>query len=188
MGSNPPQHLKLGDELDGTVLKAKGGRRFVIKCPAVPRQWNIELHTRRPELIREGDHVHVWVAKIVVHQAELLVHDGDYGRLPVSDAMRPRYIAGIRALLGEEEATADNLADARGMVVQIGKKQQADWLSVWRILGEPTNGDTKALLAAIDAIRDARKENPEALPGLQAAFAERFGEPYRAALARLSAE
>lgn len=188
MESKPPIHLKLGDTLDGTVLKSKGGRRFVIKCPAVPRQWDIELHTRRPELIQEGDHVHVWVAKIIVHQAELLVHDGDYGRLPISDAMRPRYIAAIRAVLGEDEATVDALADARGMVVQIGKKQQADWLTVWRLIGEPGNGDTKALLAAIDAMREARKENPETLPEMQAGFAERFGEPYRAALKRLEAE
>lgn len=187
MASKPAQHLKLGDELDGTVLKSKGGRRFVIKCPAVGRQWDIELHTRRPELIQEGDHVHVWVAKIVVNKAELLVHDGDYGRLPISDAMAPRYAAAIRAVLGEGEATADTLADARAMVVQIGKKQQADWLTVWRILGEPTTGDAKSLLNAIDAMREARKENPEALPDLQAMFAERFGEPYRAALARIEA-
>lgn len=185
MESKAPTHLKLGDFLDGTVLKSNGGRRFAIKCPAAPRQWDIELHTRRPELIQEGDHVRVWVAKIAVHQAELLVHDGEYGRLPISDSMRPRYIAGIQALLGEGEATVEALADARAMVVQIGKQQAADWLTVWRLLGEPGPGDARALIAAIDAMKTALKENPESVTGFQEAFTDRFGVPYRKALKKL---
>lgn len=185
MQSKTPVHLKVGDELDGTVLKSNGGRRFSIKCPAVGRQWDIELHTRRPELIQEGDHVHVWIAKIAVHQAEMLVHEGDYGRLPVSESMRPRYIAAMQAVLGEGEATAEALADARTMVMQMTKQQSADWLTIWRILGEPRPSDAKALIAAIDAMRTARKEDPDAIAGFQTAFAEQFGEPFHRALTKL---
>ncbi|MGV3615537.1 MAG: hypothetical protein ACO1SV_09410 [Fimbriimonas sp.] len=180
-----PNLLKLGDELDGTIIKAKGGRRFLVKCPRAPRQWKVELHTRRPELIQEGAHAHFWVAKIVPEKQELLVHDGDYGRLPISDAMRPRYLAGLRALLGEGDVTADALADVRAMVLQISKKQQADWLSVWKVLGEPTSGDAKGLIVAIDALRTARKEDPEALPGLHVRMKDRYGEVLQRAIRRL---
>jgi len=187
MPPNPQRQLKLGDELDGTVLKSNGGRRFLLKSPGVPRGWKVELHTRRPEQIVEGGHVHVWVAKISPLQGEVLVQDGEFGRLPVSDAMRPRYVAGLKALLGEAEATAEALADVRTMFVQVTKRQSADWLTVWRILDEPTTGDAKTVLAAIDAVRTARKEAPDELPAQVQKVVEKYGSVLRKALRRLEA-
>src|SRR4051812_35749091 len=113
MQRKPTQPLKLGDVLNGTIVKPIGGRRFLVRCAGVPHGWKVELQTRRPELIHEGTNATFWVAKIAPLQGEVLVHDGEYGRLPVSDTMRARYIAALRCLLGEGEATADLLADAR---------------------------------------------------------------------------
>jgi hypothetical protein len=185
MARKPARQLKLGDQLDGTVLRSNGGRRFLVKCPAVPQGWMVELHTRRPELIEEGGHVSFWVAKISPQQGEVLVHDGDYGRLPVSDAMRPRYVAGLRSLLGEVEPTGETLADAKAMLVQIEKRQSADWLTVWRLLGEPASGDVKRLRASIEAIQTARKEAREKTTKLLTDLEATYGETLRAAIQRL---
>jgi hypothetical protein len=187
MQRKPVQLLKLGDVLNGTILKPVGGRRFAVRCAGVPHGWKVELHTRRPELVQEGANATFWVAKIAALQGEVLVHDGEYGRLPISDAMRPRYLAALQALVGEGEATADTLADARSMVLQIGKKQQADWLTVWRLLGEPSTGDAKVLLADVDKLRAIRKDAPETLAGEIAQFAAVYGDILRGAIRRLVA-
>ena len=185
MERNLPQLLKLGDVLNGIVIKSAGGRRFEIKCSGVPKGWKVELHARRPEQVRIGSNGSFWIAKIAPLQGEVLVHEGDYGRLPISEAMRPRYLAALKALLGETELTADLLADARAMIAQITKQQQADWLTVWKVLGEPAPGDQKMLIAAIDGLRTARKESPETLPALQAKLIARFGPLLRPAVRRL---
>jgi hypothetical protein len=151
MDSNAPKRLNLGDTLNGTIVKSIGGRRFAVKCKGVPDGWKVELHTRRPELIRPGALATFWVAKVSPLQGSVLVHDGDFGRLPISDAMRARYLAALRALLSPGEVSGDDVSDARAMVIRIEKKDQADWLTVWKVLGEPSTGDVKILLASIVA-------------------------------------
>jgi hypothetical protein len=185
MEPTPPRHLKIGDNLNGTIVRSLGGRRFAVRSSQVPRGWKVELHTRRPELIQDGANISAWIAKIAPLQGEVLVHDGDFGRLPISAAMRSRYIASLQALLGQGELTGDLLADARTMLVRIGTQQQADWLTVWRVLGEPKSGEVKELLAAVDGLRKARKEDPESLPQLHERLIHRYGGMLEGAVERL---
>jgi len=185
MEPNAPRRLNLGDTLNGTIVKSIGGRRFAVKCKGVPDGWKVELHTRRPELIRPGAPATFWVAKVSPLQGAVLVHDGDFGRLPISDAMRERYISAMRALLAPGDISGDEVSDARAMVLRIEKKDQADWLSVWHVLGDPASGDVKQLLAAITAVRDARKTNPEALPNRRQELVDKYGAMLNSAINRL---
>jgi len=185
METTAPRKIKLGDLLNCTVVRSIGGRRFAVNCKGVPSGWKVELHSRRPETVRLGAPGTYWVAKVSPLQGSVLVHDGDFGRLPISDAMRDRYLAALQALLGDEEITGDQVSDARSMVLRIEKQDQADWLSVWRAFGEPPTGDVKLLLAAIVAIRDARKEDASSLPALRAQLVEKHGFMLQTAIARL---
>jgi len=174
-----------GEDLGGTGVKAAGGARFLVRSPEVPKSWKIELHTRRPELVELGSHTTFWVGRVSPVKSEMLVYDDDHGRMPISDSMRPRYLAAVLGLLGEGELTGDVLGDARSMVARIGNQNQSDWLTVWRVLGEPGPGPIKSLLGAIDAMRHARKESPESLPELLATFNELYGSEFREAARRL---
>jgi hypothetical protein len=100
--------------------------------------------------------------------------------------MRSRYLAAIRGLLGHQELTPDLLADAQSMVARIEQRNHADWLTVWQMLGEPETGDVKMLLAAITAIRLARKQEPDKLSSLLAEFGLKYGEPLEIAGKRLA--
>jgi hypothetical protein len=182
-----PRHLKLGDEINGTVVRPAGGNRFVVTSKQVPRTWTIELHSTRPEEVQINEHTVFWVGRISPLKEEVLVYHGQYGRMPISDAMRPRYIASLQALLGESELTGEALGDARAMVDRIGHQNQADWLTVWRLLGEPGPGDTKLLLQEIDKLRSARKEAPDTLPELLEKLKETQGQRLGSALNRLVA-
>ncbi|MFZ4506745.1 MAG: hypothetical protein ACOYON_03500 [Fimbriimonas sp.] len=185
MESAAPKHLKLGDELNGTVLRPIGGRRFLLQCADAPTGWEVELQTRRPEAIEIGRHTTFWVAKVNPLQGKVLVTDGDYGRLPISAAMAQRYREGLLSLLGRAELTAESLADARGMVARIVTRDQADWLTVWRLLGEPISAVVQEMNQALAAIRLARKEKPEELEALLLKFREKYGEVIETALYRL---
>jgi len=188
MEPNAPKRLNLGDLLNGTIVKSIGGRRFAVKCKGVPDGWKVELHSRRPETVRAGSAGTFWVAKVSPLQGAVLVHDGDFGRLPISDAMGSRYLKALRALIGGGEISGDELADARAMVLRIEKKDQADWLSVWRVLGEPPTGDVKLLLAGINAIRTARSEDPASVPSKRAELTEKYGSLIQLAIVKLQAQ
>ena len=183
-GNDP--HLRLGDEINGTVVKPIGGRRFSVTSNQVPRGWKVELQSRRPEDVEIGGHTTFWIAKITPLKGKVLVHEGDFGRLPISDALKPRYLEALRALAGRTAPTGDNLADARSMVARIETKDQADWLSVWTLLGSPASGDAKELIHAVEDIRAARKNMPDALPEMLNALHERFGSDINRAIIRLT--
>ena len=108
--------LRLGDPINGTVGKALGGRRHVIESKDAPNGWSVELHTKEP--VEPGMHTTFWVSRIVPIKSSLVVRAGDYGRLPISEAMGARYAKAINALL-LDELDGDTLADLRGMAARI---------------------------------------------------------------------
>jgi len=186
MEQTGPKKLKLGDPLDGVVVKPIGGRRFAIKCKGVPNGWKVELHARRPETVNPGDLGTFWIAKISPYQGAILVHDGDWGKLPSSDSMRARYIAAIESLLTGRELTGEKVSDAHSMILRIERKDQVDWLTVWRALGEPESGDIKQMLAGIAAVREARKQDASALSERLQALTDQYGPVLAATKDRLS--
>lgn len=181
-----PKLLKIGDTLMGTVAKSFGGNRFGVTTRQAPRGWKVELHTNRPELINVGDHKNFWVGRVNPNKAEVLVYEGDFGRLPISDSMGLRYRKAIEALLGQAELTGDVLGDAKSMLARIGDQKNADWFTVYKLVGEPTTGETKELLAAIDELRGARKNSESNQAELASKFIETHGRRFERALMRLA--
>lgn len=168
------------------MVRHLGGKRFLLNATRVPRGWKVVFHARDPKSVEQGMHTTYWVARLSPSREEILVHEGDFGRLPVSEAMRERYVGALKALLGEAEVTAQAMGDAVSMVARISAQNHADWLTVWRILGEPKTGEAKALLAAINGVREARKAEPDFIPALLMDINEQFGRPLRAALRTLT--
>jgi hypothetical protein len=185
MEPTAPRLLKLGDELDGTVIKPIGGNRYEVRCRKAPRGWTVTLQTLRNESVDAGQNLTFWVSRVVPIKNEVHVREGDYGRLPISPAMAPRYLAAVRVLLGQLAPTGDLLGDARVMIDRIGTQNHADWLTVWRLIGEPDSGQVKHLLVLIDRLRTAQKEAPETVPDAITALSNEFGPELSIAEARL---
>jgi len=181
-----PYRLKLGDELNGTVVKPLGGSRYQIKCRHAPNGFSVTLHTLRSEEVEAGHHSTFWVAKIVPLRGEILVREGDFGRLPISPSMAPRYLTAIRGLLSDDAPSGDALGEAKAMVGRIAKQNQADWLTVWRLLGEPGAGDCRRLVSLIDELKRVIKEEPDQITGIQGLIREEFGGALTSAVRRLT--
>jgi hypothetical protein len=89
-----------------------------------------------------------------------LVSASDFGRKPISDGMAPRYAAALD-ILGDIVRRGDTvppdaaarLSELKGMANRCLRRDQADWLSVWRLLGSP---DADRLRVLRDLARSAR--------------------------------
>ncbi len=188
MKPGPPPRLKLGDSIDGIIVKPAGGRKFTIKAKNVPDGWKVELLSKNPEQIHLGSAGVFWIAKISPLQSSVLVYDGMVGRLPISDAMRPRYLKCLRALISVEDMSGDEIGDLRSMLMSIEDRNKADWLTVWRVLGEPSTGDLKRFIADVNALRDARKDAPAKVASIRADIIATHSGMIETAIQRLDTE
>ncbi|MFF3322134.1 ATP-binding domain-containing protein [Streptomyces sp. NPDC002889] len=89
-----------------------------------------------------------------------LISVGDFGRRPISLGMAARYAAALEVLdeivCGGGTVPADamaRLSELKGMANRCLRRDQADWLSVWQLLGRP---DAGRLLVLRDLARSAR--------------------------------
>jgi len=177
--------LRLGDPINGTVGKPMGGRRFQLESRDAPKEWKVELHAHKPDQIEPGMHTTFWISRIVPVKKTLTVRDGDYGRLPISAAMKARYVAGITAIL-EDKLDGDTLADLRAMGTHVDTQDSADWLTVWRLLAEPETGPLKELVNMLSELRDARKTDAEQAAAIRDSVVLLWGDRFRLARNRLN--
>jgi len=80
------------------------------------------------------------------------VSDSNFGFLPISDRMRPRYVASLRRLVallkGEcdiDIGDADALSEVKGMFSRCARRDQWDWRAVQLALGEPDRASAREL-------------------------------------------
>ena len=157
-GPRPGPKVEVGNVLPCTITDHLGGRRFEVVSKRAPRGWRVILESRNPELVNEGDHTDYWVVRVDPKRREVLVRDGTHGRLPISEAMRQRYLLAVRGLV-EPETLGPNelleaLAEAKGMISRIIKQDSADWLSVYQLLGKPRAGSIQRSLDELTELRD----------------------------------
>ncbi|WP_344322376.1 HelD family protein [Streptomyces macrosporus] len=149
--------LPIGTEVMVRVLGRATERRWHAKAlePGTPARILLCLgpSTRAPEV---GSKLTGWVFR---HAAGAdLVKVGDFGRKPISASMAPRYAAAL-AVFDEltggapPEDVKERLSELKGMANRCLRNDQADWLEVWRLLGEPT---TERLTELRDLAQEAR--------------------------------
>lgn len=173
----PPKDFRFspGDELNCTVVQSLGGRRFAVTCHSTPHGWMIELQASKPKAIRLGDHSTFWIARLNPLTREILVRDGDFGRLPISPNMRVRYFEAFRSVLYDNVPTPEAVAETKSVFQKCIRQDQADWLSVYRLLGCPSLKSLQQGVENLTALRDAMKEGSpvELLARLRQGWADR---------------
>lgn len=90
-----------------------------------------------------------------------LISTSGFGRKPISAGMAARYEAALDVLgyivRGDTVPpdAAARLSELRGMANRCLRRDQADWLSVWHLLGTPDAGRLGALRDLAQSTRDA---------------------------------
>ena len=159
-----PVALPVGSTVRVRVLGPGAGPRLKVQAlsPATDRAlFLVQHHGSRPPTART-----VLDAWVVHHEPRAtLLSAGDFGRRPVSVGMAPRYAAAL-GVLGElagggalPHDAAARLSELKGMANRCLRRDQADWLSVWQLLGSPGT-------ARLQILRDLARDTREAVvPG-----------------------
>ena len=117
------------------------------------------LVVRRGDPPVPGEQLEGWVMEVDPHA--LLVTVDQFGRLPISDRMRPRYQQAVaetqRLIAGESPSVTslEGLSELKGMLNRVVRRDQRDWLSVSETLGHPDSSKLRDWVRAIVTVRSA---------------------------------
>jgi len=143
---------ELGQELHCRVTAPLGQGDFAVEYSQLAPEWSARLRSRSGQLYNAGDEDDFWVYLIDSHGRVVWLTDCDFGRLPISDRMRPRYTKCLRsslALLSGRtslgSADPQDLSEFKGMFNRCLRRDQWDWLTVYAAWGRPTSGTLRQL-------------------------------------------
>ncbi len=149
---------QIGNELHGIVESQRDTCTWYIRVVLDDDKIAI-LRTRESKVINIGDEIDSWVIGWNNNENLPIVTEDEFGRLPISDRMRPRYINALKLVTKpnniNEETLLDSLSDLKGMFNRCIKKDQWDWYSVYLVLEKPL---FRKLLNLVDLCIKARKE------------------------------
>ena len=138
------------------------GTKWFSECPELPEGWSCVLVHRATTDITPGVPLMGWVLWIEPDQLCMEVSDCNFGFLPISDRMRPRYVTSLRRLAailkGEcdtETSDADVLSEVKGMFSRCARRDQWDWHAVHLALGEPDHDLARQLSMCLGEIAAA---------------------------------
>ena len=158
-------HPRLGDELYGRLQPGSRPTEWTVTCREIANSWTGKLISRTSRLYAEGDEDWFWVYEIDGNEQRYWVSDSNFGRLPVSDKLRPRYVVALRTLLRlmDGEAVAGPglnapLCEMKGILNRCLRKDQWDWFTLSRYLGYPASTQLRYAAAQMqDLIKAAKR-------------------------------
>jgi hypothetical protein len=159
--------LHLGDELFGEIQSnCERRNEWGVSCPEAPEGWTGKLISRSDRLYDERDRDWFWVYRTNFREQRYWVSDSSFGRMPISDGLRPRYLRAARTLLVVLEPTwkceisvVEDLAEMKGIFNRCHKKDQWDWLTLYHYLEDPPGGLLECAASLLHDVRRAIKRN-----------------------------
>lgn len=137
--------MELGTRLTVVPVAPRDDKMWIAEGPDLREGWSCELVHRAKDDLVPGQPLTGWVFGVDPSHRHLTVSDSNFGFLPISDRMRPRYVRSLRrlaALLGGESfiGTADYeaVSEVKGMFSRCARRDQWDWRAVHIALGEPS--------------------------------------------------
>lgn len=158
------QPCDIGDYVSATLVRRVAGGLWEADSDSVPSGWVIRYRPRHDDSPAAVDEGRFRVYQTAPERAEILLTASDFGFLPISDRMRPRYRNAARAMatwlengLGAmAEPNAEfpvYVSEMKGMLNRCLRKDQWDWFEVWSGLGRPSMSDMRALSAELTSLR-----------------------------------
>jgi len=161
--------LRLGDELYGEIQSScdRAGE-WVVISPEAPGEWTGKLSSRTKRLYEPGDKDWFWVYRTNSQDQRYWVSDNNFGRMPISDRVRPKYIRAARALLAVmapawrcDDSLLDDLSEMKGIFNRCRKKDQWDWLTLYHYLEDPPSGLLEYSASSLHDLRRAIRRGEE---------------------------
>lgn len=164
----------IGADIEVRITQALGlsadSGRWAVEVDGLPPAWSAELRSRGEATYHPGDRHTLWLFDILWQSKTLLVSDTEFGRMSISDRMRPRYVRALRSMLlllahpeGRWPGLAEDVSELKGMLNRCLRKDQWDWLSVYRAFDRPRFALLRTCSRQVDDLaRALRAGAPEA--------------------------
>ena len=155
------------------VSPLSDGNGWVAECPSLP-EWSCTLICRHSSELAPSTPISSWILNIKRKSHHLELTDSDFGFLPISDRMRPRYIAALlkvhAVVMGKEPRTADanHFSEVKGMFSRCARRDQWDWCEVYRALDEPSFGLARKFSKMVGEMANALRDGDES--GIESAL------------------
>jgi uncharacterized phage-associated protein len=135
--------LPLGADFALVLREPLEDNRWLAVPPLLDTfHWIVRLASGESHL--PGDTIQAWVTHVEPAMKTVYLRVSEFGRYPVADAMRSRYLQALRdvaAMLDAAQhgelavASKTGISEFKGMVNRCLRKDQADWLTVYRAFG-----------------------------------------------------
>ena len=142
--------IDIGQRLTVFPIESREGKRWRAECADLPIGWSCELLHRAVADLVPLEPITGWVFSVEPSRRHVQVSDSNFGFLPISDRMRPRFVSSLQRLAvllrGDCElkaADAEALSEVKGMFSRCARRDQWDWHAVHLALGEPTFGTAR---------------------------------------------
>jgi hypothetical protein len=153
---------KIGSRLEVTPVTKVNAVKWVVDSPSLPKDWSCYLINRASTAIIPGMPLKGWILNVnEVHQC-VEVTDSNFGFLPISDRMRPRYVASLSrlAVLIEDQddvndTDAEIISEVKGMFSRCARRDQWDWYAVSNALGELSRVEARRIATFLGEISTA---------------------------------
>jgi hypothetical protein len=157
--------IDIGQRLTVIPVAPGDGKRWIAECSELPDGWSCELVHRAAMDLVPLEPLTGWVLWIEPSRHHVQVSDSNFGFLPISDRMRPRYVTSLRHLAAllkgdcdTNKGDADALSEVKGMFSRCARRDQWDWRAVHLALGEPARDAARELATSLGEIAAALRE------------------------------
>jgi len=157
--------IDLGTVLTVVPVAPRNDKIWTADSRDLQEGWSCELVHRAENNLVPGRPLTGWVLCVDPSRRQVQVSDSNFGFLPISDRMRPRYVSALRRLatvLSRESdmgtADAEALSEIKGMFSRCARRDQWDWRAVHLALGEPSRHMARELATNLGEIASALRE------------------------------
>ena len=129
--------LLVGSRIEVIPISPIGENAWSAKAVSLPEGWSCNLIHRASATIVSGKALIGWLLNAYTDRHHAEVSDSNFGFLPISDRMRPRYVTSlgrVETLLRQTEelqvSEADCISEVKGMFSRCARRDQWDWRAV----------------------------------------------------------
>jgi hypothetical protein len=151
---------EIGSDVRARVQEALGSSLWQVECPGLPHGWTALLKSKEPITAPQTTPAAYWVFAVDAKRQLVFLTNSDFGTLPISDRMRPRYLKAMEDVLqflsdANHVPSAESLSEVKGILNRCRRKDQWDWLSVYKALGNPPYESLEQGVRLTSELRDA---------------------------------
>ncbi|HAF62776.1 MAG TPA: hypothetical protein DCK95_10695 [Anaerolineaceae bacterium] len=158
--------IRIGDYVEAKLIAQIKDNQWKVNSSHFSKNTTAILVTRSTKLYNKNDIESLWAFDI--RGNNILLSDSQFGRLPISDRMRPRYIISLQSVLSFLDSSEVNISvnpkhfsEVKGMLNRCVCKDQWDWFPVYEAFNFPPMKLLAKMAIEFGKLAKAYKNNDE---------------------------